>query len=72
MANLFTILFRKSKVKELERTNELLRGALEECSQKLSEKQEHINQTNAFWKKKLREEKSKKPSTKKKKEDSEN
>jgi peptidoglycan hydrolase CwlO-like protein len=29
--------------------------ALEACQKKLSEKQDHINKTNAYWKKKLRE-----------------
>lgn len=27
--------------------------ALKECSEKLVEKQEHINQTNAYWKKQM-------------------
>ena len=69
MANLFTILFNKKKLKELEETNELLRKSLEECSSKLSEKQEHINATNAYWKKKMREEKAKKGPVRKKKDD---
>ena len=70
MANLFTIFFNKSKLKELEETNKQLKQALEECSSKLAEKQEHINATNAFWKKKLRDEKSKKPIVKKPKNES--
>jgi hypothetical protein len=48
----------KSKLlKELEK----VKSDLEECSNKLLEKQEHINQTNAYWKKKMHETKSKKP-----------
>lgn len=39
---------RKQKIKELE-------GQLQECSNKLAEKQDHINATNAYWKKKLYE-----------------
>lgn len=38
----------KKKIVELE-------NALKECSEKLIEKQEHINKTNAYWKKKMRE-----------------
>jgi len=48
-------LFGNSKVKELEKENQELKEKLSECSDKLVEKQEHINKTNAFWKKKLRE-----------------
>jgi peptidoglycan hydrolase CwlO-like protein len=48
-------LFGSSKVKELEKENQELKEKLSECSDKLIEKQEHINKTNAFWKKKLRE-----------------
>lgn len=50
-----TDLFGNSKVKELEKENKELKEKLSECSDKLVEKQEHINKTNAFWKKKLRE-----------------
>ena len=46
-------LFGKSKA--LQQKVEELETALEECSGKLAEKQEHINTTNAYWKKKLKE-----------------
>ena len=36
------------------------KAALKECSEKLIEKQEHINATNAYWKKKMYATKSKK------------
>lgn len=32
-----------------------LKSQLKECNDKLVEKQEHINKTNAYWKKKMRE-----------------
>jgi len=48
---------KKKLMKELDNTKE----ALKECNSKLLEKQEHINQTNAYWKKKMHESKSKKP-----------
>lgn len=54
-------LFGKNK---LEKEVEQLKSALVECNNKLLEKQEHINQTNAYWKKKMHETKAKK-STKK-------
>ena len=47
---------KKQLMKELEETKE----ALKECNGKLLEKQEHINQTNAYWKKKMHENKVKK------------
>lgn len=47
------LLFSGRKIKHLEEQ-------LKECSVKLAEKQEHINTTNAYWKKKLHEEKIKK------------
>jgi K+ transporter len=40
--------------------------ALQECNEKLHEKQEHINKTNAYWKKKIREVKLNVPSNLKK------
>lgn len=43
------------KKKALEQQVDDLKLALEECSGKLAEKQEHINTTNAYWKKKLKE-----------------
>lgn len=49
-------LFKKSKIEEeLLKQNEELKVMLKECSDKLNEKQEHINKTNAYWKKKMRE-----------------
>lgn len=42
---------KSKKIKELE-------DQLVECNTKLAEKQEHINTTNAYWKKKLHEAKS--------------
>ncbi len=48
-------LFKKTKTEELEKENTELKQQLEECAKKLVEKQEHINKTNAFWKKKMRE-----------------
>jgi hypothetical protein len=59
-------LFGKSKA--LQQEVETLKTALEECSGKLAEKQEHINTTNAYWKKKLKEQQmsgEKKPKAKK-------
>lgn len=54
-------LFKKSKIEEeLLKQNEELKAMLQECSEKLNEKQEHINKTNAYWKKKMREMSSKK------------
>jgi peptidoglycan hydrolase CwlO-like protein len=47
MFNLFT---KSSKLKE---EIEDLKNRLEECKGKLEEKQEHINKTNAYWKKKM-------------------
>lgn len=42
---------RKQRIKELEEQ-------LQECGNKLAERQEVINQTNAYWKRKLYETKS--------------
>ena len=53
-------LFKKNKTENLEKENEQLKEQLADCSKKLLEKQEHINKTNAFWKKKMREVKSSK------------
>jgi hypothetical protein len=53
-------LFKKKETQELEQENKQLKEELHKCSQKLAEKQEHINKTNAFWKKKLKETKMKK------------
>lgn len=49
--NLFKTLFtsKNKLLEELEKT----KTELSECSGKLLEKQEHINQTNAYWKKKM-------------------
>jgi peptidoglycan hydrolase CwlO-like protein len=48
-------LFKKKQTQELEEENKQLKEQLADCSKKLMEKQEHINKTNAFWKKKMRE-----------------
>lgn len=46
--------FKKDNKKEkLEKEISFLKSELENCDKKLKEKQEHINKTNAFWKKKL-------------------
>jgi hypothetical protein len=50
--NLFKNLF---KSKQLQREVDELKTALVECSNKLVEKQEHINTTNAYWKKRMHE-----------------
>lgn len=43
------------KTKLLEKQLKEAQLALQECGEKLHEKQEHINKTNAYWKKKIRE-----------------
>ena len=49
--NWFKNLFRGNKLhKELEKA----KADLIECNDKLVERQEHINTTNAYWKKKMR------------------
>jgi t-SNARE complex subunit (syntaxin) len=48
-------LFNRKKVKELEQQVKDLTLLLNECNNKLVEKQEHINTTNAYWKKKMRD-----------------
>jgi hypothetical protein len=60
--NLFKTLFtNKNKLlEELQKT----KLELEECNNKLLEKQEHINQTNAYWKKKMHAVKTQKPKQK--------
>lgn len=57
--NFFKFLTHK-KVKTLEKEISDLKEELTKCGDKLLEKQEHINKTNAFWKKKLYEQKNKK------------
>jgi uncharacterized protein YukE len=52
-----------TKVKKLEKEVTELKEKLADCSDKLEQKQEQINKTNAFWKKKLWE--ATKPSKKK-------
>jgi len=47
------------KVIDLENEVSTLKEELNKCNKKLLEKQEHINKTNAFWKKKLHENKNK-------------
>ena len=46
-------LFKKKKKDSLEEEVKELRTMLEECKAKLHEKQEHINQTNSYWKRKM-------------------
>ena len=48
-------LFGKKKIKDLKQKLEETQLALADCGEKLLEKQEHINKTNAYWKKKMRE-----------------
>jgi hypothetical protein len=58
---LFSGLFKNAKLKkELEDT----KAALAECNGKLIERQEVINQTNAYWKKKMYAVKNKKDNKK--------
>lgn len=52
---------RKDLQKELDEAYK----ALAECNSKLQEKQEHINTTNAYWKKKLHDMKGKENKPKK-------
>jgi transposase len=40
---------KRKLIQQLEKT----KAELNECSGKLVEKQEHINQTNSYWKKKM-------------------
>lgn len=50
----------KNQIKTLSNEVVVLKKELEECSEKLIEKQEHINKTNAYWKRKFHELKQKK------------
>ena len=50
--------------KDLKKQIEEMKVALDECGSKLVEKQEHINTTNAYWKKKMYETKLKKDNKK--------
>lgn len=52
MINWFKSLF---KTKKLQKQLDEAYDALKECNGKLVEKQQVINQTNAYWKKKLHE-----------------
>lgn len=47
-----------TKRKKLEQELRNTKKELEKCNCKLLEKQEHINKTNAYWKKKLRDSRS--------------
>lgn len=53
--NIFKRLFCGNKIKELQQLHAQLQLELLQCNEKLVEKQEHINTTNAYWKKKMRE-----------------
>lgn len=57
---LFSGLFKSKLKKELEEA----KAALAQCNDKLLEKQEVINQTNAYWKRKLHAVKNKKDTKK--------
>jgi hypothetical protein len=46
-------LFNKKKIVDLENEIKALKELLTEYSLKLIEKQEHINKTNAYWKKRV-------------------
>ena len=56
-------LFGKKKIALLEAELKAVKEMMHECGEKLAEKQEHINKTNAYWKKKMHE--SSRPKTKK-------
>jgi len=53
------------KARKLEKELQEAYIALKECNGKLIERQEVVNQTNAYWKKKMHDLKNKKPSKKK-------
>lgn len=57
--NFFSKFLVKKKISDLENEVSTLKEELNKCNKKLLEKQEHINKTNAFWKKKLHEKKNK-------------
>ena len=44
--------FKGGEAKTLKKDLEDLKTALTECNERLAEKQEHINKTNAYWKRK--------------------
>lgn len=48
-------LFGRKKIKLLEKELEFVKQNLLECHIKLAERQEHINKTNAYWKKRVRD-----------------
>jgi hypothetical protein len=47
--------FGKKKIAVLTKQLQDAEKSLVECNEKLIEKQEHINKTNAYWKKKMRD-----------------
>lgn len=53
MGNLIKNLLKVHKIDSLEQENLALKEQLRNCSDKLIERQEHINTTNAYWKKKM-------------------
>jgi hypothetical protein len=57
-------LFSKKKIKELELKNLELVLELQKCNDKVLEKQENINQTNSYWKKKMHDLKARSPKKK--------
>jgi hypothetical protein len=52
-SNWFTSLFGKSRIQELEEQVDDLEKEVIDLRLKLHEKQEHIDKTNAYWKKKM-------------------
>jgi len=51
--NLFKKIINSTEQDELKKEIEELKTQLGSCNEKLHEKQEHINKTNAYWKKKV-------------------
>jgi len=57
----FMQFLKKSKINDLQKENLELKEELKNCAEKLNEKQEHINKTNAYWKRKMHKLNEKKP-----------
>ncbi len=53
-------IFGKKRIKELEKIVESLKATIAELTEKLHQRQEVINETNAYWKKKIHAMKAKK------------
>lgn len=56
---LFEWFFKVKEFKDLEKKYNALLIELQNCNDKILEKQEYINQTNSYWKKKMHELKAK-------------